>query len=667
MNRREFVRGGVSCLGGAWAGAKLGAPDVQTTGVKLKIPYVRNTSPAFEIPAYRGESYEDTVPDTLDLTERLRLTVHATTSITDPLADREVYWLVDFHRNPPTMIHDFNDWVLQLEGMLEGLPLARTACGSTENEDVDHTWMANWVLKSIGPDGLIYIPLDGRSWGRTNIFMPHQKAFLPDGSSVPLEDPSVSQIASAYTCQRVLSAMTIYYLRDRNPMWKAAIEKMIQRLSKLAVQRDDYAYYPDGMLQPNGIYGSYKEMPTGVKSIEWGGNGRLIQGLAQYYRATGYEPAITLAKKLTKYLALHSEFYTPDGAWLISDMEKSWLEKNFDLTRLKQGGHSTHAIGAYAIIEYGLAVNDREAIDFSRGVFDWAIANGVPSTGFFAEFLVPGYHTCETCMVADMLTLGVKLSAGGTGDYWDGVDRWVRNQFVEQQLTSTDWVYEMAERQPRKPVAANETARPKCAGTAILAVHRPGDAAPNDFTHRYLGYEGTFMHCCMGNGTRAMYYVWEHILTYQNEELRVNLLLNRASPWADVHSYIPYEGRVEIKVKKPCRDLLVRVPEWIESGTPRVKATRSGQATSVVWEGRYVRTGLANDGDVVAVSFPIEIKTVKKMIAGNDYTLEIKGNTVVSVSPGGENGPLYRREYMKADKAPSVKVKRFVAEQSILW
>src|SRR5947207_1052431 len=81
-----------------------------SVGAKLKIPYARETAPEFHIPPYRGDWYEDTVPDTLDLSERLGLAVHAATSITDPLADSEVYWLVDFHRNPPVMRHDFNDW-----------------------------------------------------------------------------------------------------------------------------------------------------------------------------------------------------------------------------------------------------------------------------------------------------------------------------------------------------------------------------------------------------------------------------------------------------------------------------------------------------------------------------------------------------------------------------
>jgi DUF1680 family protein len=267
-------------------------------------------------------------------------------------------------------------------------------------------------------------------------------------------------------------------------------------------------------------------------------------------------------------------------------------------------------------------------------------------------------------MLADMVTLAVKLSSGGIGDYWDDVDRWVRNQFAEQQLTSTDWVYRMAERQPRKPVESNETAD-RVAERNLGAF--AGWAAPNDFTRRYLGYEATFMHCCMGNGTRAMYYTWEHILEHEGDELRVNLLLNRASTWADIYSHLPYQGRVEIKLKEPCRDLAIRVPEWVESGSASVKATRGGAPVPLTWEGRYVRSGPVNRGERMVLSFPIVTQTVKQMIAGTVYTLEIKGNTVVSISPAGENGPLYRREYMRADVTPTVKVKRFVADQPLFW
>ena len=38
--------------------------------------------------------------------------------------------------------------------------------------------------------------------------------------------------------------------------------------------------------------------------------------------------------------------------------------------------------------------------------------------------------------------------------------------------------------------------------------------------------------------------------------LSVNLLLNRASPWVDVDSHIPYEGRVDLKVKHGATECL---------------------------------------------------------------------------------------------------------------
>jgi hypothetical protein len=668
MNRRDFVGAGVKGLAGVWAASNLSfvKAQAQSGPAKLDIPYVRDSAPQFQVPPYRGDWYDDTVPDTLDLAERLRLAVHASTSIADPLADDEVFWVVDFLRDPPVMIHDFNDWVLQLEGLLEGVPLGRTACGTTENESVDHTWMANWVLKGLGPDGLLYIPMGGRSWGRQGVGMPNQRAFRPDGSSVPVDDPSISQIASAYTCQRVIPPMTLYYMRDQNPMWKGAIEKMIQRLTQLAFNREDYAYWPDGVLEVNGSYGSHTEMPTSISCIEWGGNGRLIQALAQYYSVTGYEPAMQLAGKLTKYIRLHSDYYTPDGTWLMGDLEKSWL-KTYDLKTLKQGGHGhAHAIGLLSVLEYGLAANDREAVGFARAGFDWGRANGTPSIGFFREFYVPDYRTCETDTISDMLGIAVKMSIAGVADQWDDIDRWVRNQFTEQQLTSTEAVYKVAERSPKKPVKSNEIAA-KVPERNIGGF--AGWAAPNDYTQRNIGHEASIMHCCMGNGTRAMYYVWENILSYKekDEELKINLLLNRASPWADVYSYVPYQGKVEVKVKKPCRSLLVRAPEWVESGSPHLTVTRGGAAIPILWEGRYVRTGSVSPNDRLVVSFPIFTRTVKETIAGTDYTMEIRGNTVVSISPGGQNIPLYRREYLRADMAPTTKLKRFVAERPLLW
>ena len=62
-------------------------------------------------------------------------------------------------------------------------------------------------------------------------------------------------------------------------------------------------------------------------------------------------------------------------------------------------------------------------------------------------------------------------------------------------------------------------------------------------------------HCCTGNASRSIYFIWDHILDYSSGKLRVDLLLNRASPWADIDSHIPYTGRVDIRIKTPVRPL----------------------------------------------------------------------------------------------------------------
>ena len=80
MDRRKFVKSSLLTMGSlslppvleaAVPGSK--GPGGSTESVKFKIEYIRNDVPHFEIPPYRGASYEDKVPDTLDIAERAKL------------------------------------------------------------------------------------------------------------------------------------------------------------------------------------------------------------------------------------------------------------------------------------------------------------------------------------------------------------------------------------------------------------------------------------------------------------------------------------------------------------------------------------------------------------------------------------------------------------------
>ena len=167
------------------------------------------------------------------------------------------------------------------------------------------------------------------------------------------------------------------------------------------------------------------------------------------------------------------------------------------------------------------------------------------------------------------------------------------------------------------------------------------------------------MHCCTGNGTRALYYVWENILACDKGQLKVNLLLNRASPWADVDSYIPYEGRVDVRVKRTC-DLSIRIPEWVSREQVSCKVNDADCGLS--WDGRYAALGKVESESTASLTFPIFERTDKVHIQGTDYTIIRKGNEVVRIDPPGKYSPLYQRDEYRRDTALWRQVERFIAE-----
>jgi Beta-L-arabinofuranosidase, GH127 len=671
MDRRDFIQDSLLLAGGillpvrgAWASVE-----------KLNIEYIRPKAPAFQVPAFLGTRYEDKVPDTLDIAERAKLGINCLTEITDPNADHEIYWFADFHRNPPVMVHDFNDWCQNVEGFYESLALLRVASGSELNSNVDKVWM-EVLLKSIGPDGLVYVPLNGSPWARLNAAWV-TPVWRADGTTSDTKDKSVSQVTNPNLWPRAMALMMVYYLHDSNPMWKQTIEQMIQGMLALATDEGDYAFFPAGGYEPNkkfsgGWAAGEQEMPTGYLALD-GGNVRVIQALAQYYRLTGYQPARALAGKLVNYIRFRSDAFDAQGRFRCSAFEKANPESFVEYSKAHGGnptveevkgqtlgGHfHSHTIGILGCIEYATAVNDPELLQWCKSSYEWAKTQGNSTIGFFPEFIAPQYPSCESCEVADMIAIAAKLTQAGLGDYWDDLDRWARNQFAENQLTEEQWIQRQADSHPAKPVAFNETAddigKKNLGGFA-------GWSSGNEWA-----LKNGIMHCCTGNSTRAIYYIWENILESRNDELRVNLLLNRASEAADIYSFIPYEGKVSVKMKQPYPNVWIRVPEWVKAGSSEVVGKVNGALRELNWKGRYVNLGAVKQGETIELTFPIATRKVTELIGSRHYTLEIRGNTVISVDPPGKNGALYERAHYKADEAPWRKVQRFVPAVEINW
>ena len=604
-----------------------------------------------------GDSQKELVPDTLNLAQMAELTIHAITNMLDTDNDYQMYADGKFNRRPPVLVKQFA--IPQCGPKhLEALPLLRMISGSDKNIEVDEGFMA-CLLGRTAEDGCTYTPL-------TALGNPSYK--LPE-----------APFADVMGEGRLILAMCMWYQRDKNPLWTSLIEKKIQRLTKLAVQKDDYVYYPR---KEEHIICNYftmaEEGPLEREDKEFDGNiwapkeinshgisFMLARSLCIYYKLTGHEPALDLAGKIIKGTMKRTKGFDSDGRWLLYHFH-------------------TSSASLLAMLEYSLITKDDEMLELVRKAYEFGKAVSGSLTGFFPEF-VPGsdyylkrrVNVCETCCVADMIGLALKLTSAGVGEYWEDVDRWTRNQLVENQMTPEKLETilnninskEQFEEQSVQPWETADVSR----GIGGFA----GFAFANDW--------GVFLShaCCTANAGRTMYWIWDSIITNQNDQVRVNLHLNRATAWLDINSYLPYEGKVVLKMKQ-AKDVLVRIPDWTDRNALTCKVDDAPVAFT--WQGNYVQLRGLKAGQTVTVEFPIEERIVFSEIGRIPCRLTIKGNTVVDIDPRsweriecnaypdptvlrdeGELCPLYQREHYRQNKAPMKEVTRFVSQEKIKW
>ena len=160
----------------------------------------------------------------------------------------------------------------------------------------------------------------------------------------------------------------------------------------------------------------------------------------------------------------------------------------------------------------------------------------------------------------------------------------------------------------------------------------------------------------------AFYYAWHGITRFDHGLAQVNLFLNRASPWMDVESYLPFEGKVILR-NKQAEAVRVRIPGWVD--VKNLEVMLNGRPIEAIQPGRCVMVEGIKNGDVIELNFVVRERTDKYFIHDKTYTIQYRGSTVVDISPRNSDSrfiPMYQREAMKGTRAPMHTVKRFVAE-----
>ncbi len=590
-------------------------------------------------PAVAGAYYEVDVPDTLDLAERSRLGLNHFMEIIDQNLDYEMYMHAHFDSPPRLENHVTALGACQAKAM-EAMCFQRLMCGSLVNLEREAK-MIEMMVSMLGADGLHWVKADIRKkpW-----------MIIPEA------------FAMVHGQGRMMRAMAAWYQYTGGPAWKKRIDRMVDGLEKIVVHKDDYAYIPTHGFYPENYMAScytakgWKETtePNHEKEGEEGSlfnhSGHIAGVLANWYLLTGNEKALQLSGELVR-------FYTKAKFWA------DWPSGEYPGVAGPEHAHwNAHFHGTVntlrAILEYAIAANDTRLKQFVRDGYEWARQGGCARIGYFG---IGCWDDPQGCATGRMIGLAVKLSDAGVGDYWEDVDQYIRNEGTERQIVPEDkdylWSFSRG-----KAAQSQETG--KNSESVIDKVMGGFGGRPRK--------EQCFSLCCGTHGNMGLFYAWDGTLRYQDGTARINLLLNRASPWVDIDSYLPYEGKVVIK-NKAAREAFVRIPLWIDRSAVRCRLRN--QEVSIAWLGNYLRFRDLKPDDVLTIQFPIA-ETKERWtipISGAEKTSQVhdcwfKGNTLIEMSPPlvpGANE--YQRTYYRKDKAPMKKVTRFVTPVVLKW
>ena len=416
--------------------------------------------------------------------------------------------------------------------------------------------------------------------------------------------------------------------------------------------------------------------PLEPERVEMQVNGNVLRALSQWYAQSGDENTKQLAGKL-------SQFMLKPGLWGNNGNGPTMVDA-YEHAKWYSHFH-WFTTGVVGITDYATTVHDSEQLRYLQWFYEYSRQFGSVRIGFFPAVISPLASTKqgnknlwggtgqsdEACALAEMIYIAIKLSEAGVGDYWEDVDSMVRNHLVEHQLVDRERLKHIIAHSPKINV------NPQIHGTDEVLERNIGSfVSCAEITKSYAWWTM----CCNANAMMALYEAWDAIVRFDDGMAQVNLLLNRSSPWVDIDSYLPYEGKVVLKNKK-ARQISVRIPMWADKKAVHCKV--NNEERPLEWVGRYLLVSRVEPKDTVTITFPMVETTEKhtERTYEQTYTCHFKGNTMIDISPrpeefnwakiSSDDGtwtelnkdmgyPMYQRDHMKASKAPMKKVTRYV-------
>ena len=337
------------------------------------------------------------IPDTLLLEDRARAVLNCIIGMADEDFDHIPFFNADFVSDPPHMTHGSWDYGSSHGRLIDALTLARHMTGDTWGAEMEAKYKEN-LLSFFKEDGMSYRQPNGRN-GDVTANMIDQRA--------------------------VILSLTTWYMATKDEQVKAAADKHVAALKRIAIKEKDVWYYPaseytvDGWPSANAI--NLRLAPDPASFC-----GRLIMPLLKYHEVTGNEDALELCEFFAALIIQKSGVYNEDGS------------SNSALAY--RSGHFHTRIGTLRCVgRFALFTGDSSITHFVKQSYDWALTQ-CTAFGWTPGDMHEQAYEHETCSLVDLISCGITLARSGYTEYWGVVERFLRNHLTESQLLDLDWV-----------------------------------------------------------------------------------------------------------------------------------------------------------------------------------------------------------------------------------
>lgn len=606
VSRRAVFSAGSSWLAGTWLCARpaRGSGWLRPGG---------SSAPSADGPSDRRASYF--------LQEALALGRAGLAARLDPNAPGHPYFALNLGGEEPALEHDCWDYVDIPGRMVDALTLVREVVGPDPAGD---------------PLDVVLAYLRGRQ---------RADGLFWNGPS-PRPDAYADDCIETFSQSRAALGLVTWFQRTGAAAAEDALDALVAGLGAIAVWDGDTAYFAGSQWRSGWLDTTLTgdSAPDGRAKYGWAS--LVALPLARYYELTARPAAGRLVEALLSYFIERSDLVAADGRF---------------------AGH-LHAEGfgavAIAAARYGAAVGRDDWLAWADRLFQWVRARStrygwVPDrSGLQASYYRYWYGidalppTCETCGLVDVLELAIALAECGQPDYWDDVERWARNHLLASQIGSPD---SLAAGASVAGVADNDPSSPPLRALLAPAAHEgplarvvAGAFDNASLPAGLLGFRASGLSpivegCCACSGLHGLFLAWHHAIVHDGAAVWVHLWISRDSPWAEVVSYEPYVGRLDVRVHTS-RPLRVRVPSWVPRAALAILADE--QPRTAHWDGDYLRFDALAADQIISLRYPLVDRTEEEQVEDERLRVQWHGGTVVSITPTGLGLDTYRRRQL---------------------